>query len=123
MLSKVNMQVEDVIIIGAGPAGLAAAIQLKRYGIQPLLFERAALGGLLSNANLVENYPGFPRGVTGPGLVKLFARQAHNMDVVLTHEDVTTITYDQDLFGEHRRIVIVHGWQSSHWDQACAYIN
>jgi thioredoxin reductase len=92
------MQVEDVIIIGAGPAGLAAAIQLKRYGIQPLLFERAALGGLLRNANLVENYPGFPRGVTGPGLVKLFARQAHNMDVVLTHEDVTTITYDQDLF-------------------------
>src|SRR4030042_7192079 len=85
ILSKVNMQIEDIIIIGAGPAGLAAAIQLKRYGIRPLLFERAVVGGLLRNANLVENYPGFPRGITGPGLVKLFARQAHKRGVDLTH--------------------------------------
>jgi thioredoxin reductase len=92
------MQVEDVIIIGAGPAGLAAAIQLKRYGIRPLLFERAVVGGLLRNANLVENYPGFPLGITGPGLAKLFARQAHNVGVDLTHEEVTAITYDEELF-------------------------
>jgi len=92
------MQVEDVIIIGAGPAGLAAAIQLKRYGIQPLLFERGQVGGLLRNANLVENYPGFPGGIPGARLVKLFARQASNVGVVVTHAEVTSIAYDQGLF-------------------------
>ena len=92
------MPVEDVIIIGAGPAGLAAAIQLKRYGIQPLLFERGEVGGLLRNANLVENYPGFPRGIPGAKLVKLFARQASNVGVVVTHAEVTSIEYEQGLF-------------------------
>ncbi|HIE03451.1 MAG TPA: FAD-dependent oxidoreductase, partial [Candidatus Latescibacteria bacterium] len=46
-----------VVVIGAGPAGVAAAIQLKRYGIKPLVFEKDRIGGLLWNANLVENYP------------------------------------------------------------------
>ncbi|MGE5123202.1 MAG: FAD-dependent monooxygenase, partial [Acidobacteriaceae bacterium] len=68
--------VEQVIIIGAGPAGLAAAIQLKRYGVQTRLFERKKAGGLLHNANLVENYPGFPQGIAGPALVDLFVRHA-----------------------------------------------
>jgi thioredoxin reductase (NADPH) len=94
----VGVKVEEVIIIGAGPAGLAAAIQLKRYGIHPLLFERLAVGGLLRNANLVENYPGFPRGISGARLVKLFARQASNVGVVVTHAEVTSIAYDQGLF-------------------------
>ncbi len=92
------MKVEEVIIIGAGPAGLAAAIQLRRYGIHPLLFERGEVGGLLRNANLVENYPGFPRGISGARLVKLFARQASNVGVVVTQAEVTSIAYDQGLF-------------------------
>ena len=57
------MKPEDIIIIGAGPAGSTAAIQLKRYGIPFLLIEKERVGGLLWNANLVENYPGFPAGV------------------------------------------------------------
>ena len=61
------MKVEPVMIIGAGPAGLATAIQLKRYGIDPLLFEGAEVGGLLRNANLVENYPDSPRASREPG--------------------------------------------------------
>jgi thioredoxin reductase len=92
------MQVEDVIIIGAGPAGLAAAIQLKRYGIHPLLFERGEVGGLLRNANLVENYPGFPRGIPGARMVKLFTRQASNVGVVVTHAEVASIAYEQGSF-------------------------
>ena len=54
------MQPDEVIIIGAGPAGMTAAIQLKRYGIPFVLLEKERVGGLLWNANLVENYPGFP---------------------------------------------------------------
>jgi len=53
------MEIKKVAIIGAGPAGIATAIQLRRYGINPLLFEKEKVGGLLRNANLVENYPGF----------------------------------------------------------------
>ena len=82
------MKVEPVMIIGAGPAGLATAIQLKRYGIHPLLFEGEEVGGLLRNANLVENYPGFPKGVSGSKLVNLFSRQAENLHIDVTHEQV-----------------------------------
>ena len=61
----------DLIIIGAGPAGTMAAIQLKRYDIPFVLLEKERVGGLLWNANLVENYPGFPAGVSGPKLMLL----------------------------------------------------
>ena len=58
----------EVLIIGAGPAGLAAALQLRRRGVDFMFFERQRVGGLLNNANWVENYPGFPGGITGgPG--------------------------------------------------------
>ena len=92
------MKAEDVIIIGAGPAGLAAAIQLKRYGIHPLIFERSRVGGLLHNANLVENYPGFPRGITGPRLVELMVHQARNLDIQVTHAQVTSLAFESSLF-------------------------
>ncbi|MGB9722124.1 MAG: NAD(P)/FAD-dependent oxidoreductase [bacterium] len=64
-----------VAIIGAGPAGISCAIQLKRYKIDFLLFEKNESGGLLRNANWVENYPGFPEGTTGAKLVDIFIRQ------------------------------------------------
>lgn len=92
------MQVEDVIIIGAGPAGMAAAIQLRRYGLHPRIFEADAVGGLLRNANLVENYPGFPRGISGARLVKLFARQAQNVGVKVTHDKVRQVDYEGGFF-------------------------
>ena len=66
----------DVAIIGAGPAGVAAAVQLQRCGIHPLLFEQTRIGGLLNNAFKVENYPGFPKGISGPALVKKFKQYA-----------------------------------------------
>lgn len=92
------MKVEEVIIVGAGPAGLAASIQLKRYGVHPVIFERAHIGGLLRNANLVENYPGFPDGIRGPELVQLFIHQAHNLDIDVTYDEVVSVAFEQDLF-------------------------
>ena len=92
------MKAEQMIIIGAGPAGLAAAIQLKRFGITPLLLERADAGGLLRNANLVENYPGFPLGIRGPDLVKLFIQQAQHLNIDITYDEVTELTYEPGSF-------------------------
>ncbi|MCK4538908.1 MAG: NAD(P)-binding domain-containing protein, partial [Candidatus Krumholzibacteria bacterium] len=57
-----------LIIIGAGPAGIAAAIYLKRAGVDFVLLESGEPGGLLRNAFLVENYPGFPGGIKGAEL-------------------------------------------------------
>ncbi len=85
---------KTVAVIGAGPAGIAAAIQLGRYGIRTLVFEKAAVGGLLRNANLVENYPGFPGGIKGPELAGLFERQLGEAGISLILEEVETLYYN-----------------------------
>ena len=66
------MSTENVVIVGAGPAGLAAAKQLKLYGIDPLVYECDQPGGLLLNACSVINYPGVPEGISGRELIKRF---------------------------------------------------
>ncbi len=65
---------EQVVIIGAGPSGLAAASQLALYGIDPLVLEKNKIGGLLLNAQAVINYPGVPIGISGKELIKQFPK-------------------------------------------------
>lgn len=77
---------KPVVIIGAGPAGLTTAIQLKRYGVETLVIEREESGGLLRNANLVENYPGFPGGIKGKDLVQRFVNQTRSIGIQVTNE-------------------------------------
>lgn len=77
-----------IAIIGAGPAGLAAALQLTRQGRRPLLLEQGQPGGLLRNANWVENYPGFPGGIAGPDLVRHFLEQCDRVGVEITPAEV-----------------------------------
>ncbi len=83
----------EVLIIGAGPAGLAAALQLRRRGVDFILFERQRVGGLLNNANWVENYPGFPGGITGEALVDLFQRQVMQLGVEVKYEEICSLDY------------------------------
>ncbi|MFN2266075.1 MAG: NAD(P)/FAD-dependent oxidoreductase [Anaerolineales bacterium] len=92
------MNIEDVIIVGAGPGGLAAALQLERYGIKPILFEQARLGGLLNNANLVENYPGFPGGISGTELVNLFSDQVAAYQLNIKKSRLENLDYADGLF-------------------------
>lgn len=91
------MQTEQVIIIGAGPAGIATAIQLKRQGVEFLLLEKERLGGLLVNANLVENYPGFPRGISGIDLVDVFKSHLEVAGITVSFEEVLQLDYN-DVF-------------------------
>jgi len=92
------MNVEDVIINGAGPGGLATALQLHRYGIDPLIFEQNQIGGLLRNANLVENYPGFPGGIPGSELVNLFEEQIRSYSLKITPERVIKLNHIDNKF-------------------------
>jgi thioredoxin reductase (NADPH) len=84
---------DEIAIIGAGPAGLAAAIQLQRFGLQPLVFEKAEMGGLLRNANWVENYPGFPGGISGPRLAQRIERQASRLGVKVIFQEVKRLDF------------------------------
>lgn len=101
------MDIKDVVIIGAGPAGLSTAIQLKRCNIEPVLLEQEEIGGLLRNANLVENYPGFPEGISGLDLVELFKKQLKNTGVKVSSERVLELRYRDDVFftKTNRRVI------------------
>lgn len=87
-----------VVIIGAGPAGIAAAIQLKRSGFQPLVLEKDRVGGLLLNANLVENYPGFPQGISGKRLVTYFKKHVNKLKIRIRKDKVKKVKAVRDGF-------------------------
>jgi len=92
------MEEGSVAVLGAGPAGIAAAIELSRSGVPPVVFERDEPGGLLRNAYLVENYPGFPRGISGPDLVRLFREHLGRCSVCVIPEEVTGLEYENEEF-------------------------
>jgi thioredoxin reductase (NADPH) len=81
----------DVIIAGAGPAGLTAGIYVARAGLEALVFEQGVPGGQTILTDYVENYPGFPEGLNGRDLADRFVRQLANMGIEITHEAVTQI--------------------------------
>jgi len=80
-----------VIIIGGGPAGLSAAIYTARARLGSLLVERGIVGGQIINAELVENYPGFPNGISGMELTQLMHQQATKYGLATVTAEVTGI--------------------------------
>ena len=88
----------DIAIIGAGPAGIAAALQFARYEIYPFVYEADTPGGLLYNAGLVENYPGFPKGIEGPELAAIMAKTLKESDATICPEEVVSLDHAAGTF-------------------------
>lgn len=88
----------EVVIIGAGPAGVAAAVQLSRSGINFALLEKKSVGGLLNSASLVENFPGFPDGIGGGELAFLLASHLKKLKIKPLCEEVIAVDFKRDNF-------------------------
>jgi thioredoxin reductase (NADPH) len=78
----------DVIIVGGGPAGLTAAIYAARHGLKTLVLEGVKVGGRAMDAHWIENYPGFPEGISGPDLMRKFIDQVERFGAEVRHETV-----------------------------------
>jgi thioredoxin reductase (NADPH) len=93
----------DLIIIGAGPAGLTAGLYAARAQLNTLLFERLAPGGQVLNTDWVENYPGFPDGISGFDLADKMKTQAERFGLRIQNEEVVGLELSQE-----KKTVITH---------------
>ncbi len=87
-----------VSIIGAGPAGISCAVQLRRYEIPFRIFERDRAGGLVRNAHLVENYLGYPDGISGETLTDLLRRHLRENKINIINEEADSVVWEKGRF-------------------------
>ncbi len=91
-------KVENVIIVGSGPAGLTAAIYASRALLEPLMIEGEEVGGQLMTTTDVENFPGFPEGIMGPDLMQVTKKQAERFGTRFISKNVTKVDLTQRPF-------------------------
>lgn len=112
LAEKLGLQTEaqcdfyDLIIVGSGPAGLTAALYAAREGLSVLVVERGGVGGQAGITELLDNFPGFPEGVTGEDFANRLRRQAEKFGVeILSAQEVTDVGVD----GPYRNVTTGDG--------------
>ena len=91
----------EVLIIGAGPAGMTAAIYAARAGYKTAILEHGVPGGQAATTDMIENYPGFPEGISGPELMMKFFEQTQTFGVEMIYEQVQSM----DVTGEVKKVI------------------
>ena len=100
------MNVNELIIIGGGPAGYTAALYASRGNLAPLVFEGFEHGGQLMITSDVDNYPGFPEGIMGPELMIKFREQSTRFGAQLVSDDVTRVEFSDDPINRPHRVFL-----------------
>ncbi len=90
-------KIRDVVMIGAGPSALAAAVYTTREGVDTILYEKGVIGGLAAITDQVDNYPGFPEGVPGMELAERLEKQAERFGAQIEFGDVSAIRDEGDV--------------------------
>ncbi|MEW5935077.1 MAG: FAD-dependent oxidoreductase, partial [Bacillota bacterium] len=90
--------VHDVVIVGAGPAGLTAAIYAGRARLDTVVIDHGVPGGQVATTDMVENYPGFPQGVSGAELAGLMNEQAERFGARIEMAEVEGLAREGDLW-------------------------
>ncbi len=101
----------DVVIVGGGAAGLSAALYAVRSKLKTVILERFACGGQILNTSEIENYPGFPDGVTGPELSQLLERQVCKFGCAVIYDQAESMEVDG-------KVKVVHGSEGKYIGRA-----
>lgn len=97
-MNQTTDAVENLIIIGSGPAGLTAAVYSARANLKPLMIEGEEAGGQLMLTTDVENFPGFDHGITGPDLIAVTRKQAERFGTRFLTQNVTKVDFSNRPF-------------------------
>lgn len=114
-------EINDVVIVGSGPAGWTAAIYTARAGFSPLVLAgELEVGGALMNTTEVENFPGWPEGIMGPDLMAKMQEQAERFGARVEYEDATSFDLEGDVktittdYGEYKARAVILALGSAH---------